>query len=110
MSPGILGLKGQGSVGRFLGARDVAGRIVAPAIEHATNESIRQNSHSVHIVLVESKRALGQRHDVVQIHLAVGKTRFGVGLHREVCRVRVARPLTDRAQGFSFHELYPEGI
>jgi hypothetical protein len=54
---------------------------------------------------VESQRALGQRHDVVQIRLAGWKTRFGVGLHRKICRVRVARPLARPAQGVDSNQL-----
>ena len=40
MSPRILRLKGQGRVDHCLGARDVACRVVAPAIERAIDQSL----------------------------------------------------------------------
>ena len=46
MSPRILGPKGQGGVGHFLVARNVACWIVAPAIEHAIDRRVRQNGRA----------------------------------------------------------------
>jgi hypothetical protein len=41
MNPRILRLKGQGRVDRFLGSRNVACGVVAPAIPHAKDQSTR---------------------------------------------------------------------
>ena len=111
MNRRILRLKGQGGVDRFLGARDVACRVVAPLIGHAVKQGVRQDRQRADILRVKGKRALRQRHGLVGRRLAVWK----ISRLTWACIARSAAsglPGRSRidAQGFGLDELDAERI
>ena len=66
MSLRSVGLKTQGTIDRFLGAREVARSVIAEITVRTPCQGIIKAEHSGHILSLESERPLEQRYGVLK--------------------------------------------